>query len=592
MSVEGSALEQGVKDAIRSSASPESQGTPAHDYLKTTLEHRPIGEKLRDEIAVTATKLAGEGLGSSANSLRIVGDLNQLAVERYQGDLLNKARTPGSARAVLTEVRQLDPMHQVVTRNAGIRNIAQSSGLWNERPDNLFFFDVPKSYVSARHASNPEMIMVGGYWVNENTLKGVRDGLTPYHSFVEGGNITLPLAGVMILNRDSSTFQSAIPQAGVVECFTMTYAQYKELSDELNDPRQKKVPARSAQPEAQVPMPPASPVEIVAPVVEKVYSAEEYRVLNGEPNPLKMPAYKNVAELNAGGGTIKSPDHENQDRFLVDLPIKNSQGDQGEDVGRRYVLIDLAGGSLDKTGLAQAKKEEMFNSKAQAMTDLLGSPAHQTMNAREALLDLDRSASATRNVNPVYGGVLIVDVYEGSVFFAWKQDPALTTYRPSGYVHRRGMFYEQRGFDRGKQGDFQLQNLPRNYAHTFKAAGLRDLPTYKIPDDSNSSDVSDSVGDGKYTPPETLHLARPTGESTVFMLASDGVRADSSLIDPDKGGYLGKHYIDASARLLRQVMDGTRLPGDVAWQICTGANNIMEDDDDKTAIVVAVPPRK
>lgn len=592
MSVEGNVTEYAINSAVENAAKPENVGNQAHEHLKRELESRPILERLEDTAKSAARQLAGEGLGNSSDAIRVASDLNVAAVMRYHENLLSRSQMPTEMRAVMAEVEALDPRRPIMTRSLVSLEIAESSGLWMERPDNLYLIKDDGNRPVFRHNANPQMINLGGYYFREDNLQAVRDGKAKYRSWADmrTGAITLPLVGGQVWNQTEQKFEQAFP-IGAVECVSMPYFKFKELSDELDNPKQKNPPSKAPLSQVQpvIPPPLPSPVEIAPPITaEKIYSSEEYKVLKGEPHPENISIYKNVTELKAGGGTIQAPDHPNQDRFLVDLPIRNAQG---EDVGRRYVVIDLAGGSLERMGLTPEQEDQMFNQKAQAMTDILSSLNLQTKNAKEALMALDSSASSTRKGNPVYGGAMIVDVYQGSIFFAWKQDLAAATYRPRGYSHRRGSLYQEQNFDRGGPGDFQLQNLPENDAHAIKIKAGLNLPTHQISVVPAAGYVHNSIGDGQMTPPQTIHLARPSGEGLALILASDGVQLDSSLIDSDKGSDLQKTYIDISGRLLNQVLEGTRPPQEVAWQICSGAQNLLEDEDDKTAIVVAVPPR-
>lgn len=594
MPVETTAVEYAINSAVENAAKPENVGNQAHEHLKIELESRPLLERLEDVAKSAARQLAGEGLGKCPDAIRVVSDLNVAAVMRYHENLLSRSQMPTEMRAVMAEVGALDPRRPIMTRSLVSLEIAESSGLWMERPDNLHLIKDDGSRPVFRHNEDRQLINLGGYYFRDDHLRAVRDGETKYHPWADmrTGVINLPLIGGRVWNQAEQKFVLGFPP-GAVECVSMPYFKFKELSDELDNPKQNKpVAKQSPQPQVQVPISPPplpSPVETLPPIIpEKVYSSEEYKVLKGEPHPETMKAYKNVAELKAGGGTIQSPNHPNEDRYLVDLPIRNSQG---EEVGRRYVVIDLAGGSLDKMSLTPEQKDQMFNQKAQAMTDLLKGVNLQTKNAKEALMALDSSASSTLRDNPVYGGVMIADVYQGSIYLVWKQDTVATTYRTNGYTHRRGGLYQERNFDRGAPGDFQLQNLPENEAHINKAADLVKLPTYKISAEKTANYVYNSVGDGQLKPPQTLHLARSSSEATALILSSDGVQADSSLIDPDKGSDLQRQFIDTNGRLLKQVLEGARPPQEVAWQICSGAQNLLEDEDDKTAIVVAVPPR-
>lgn len=318
MPVESSAVEFGLTRAVENAAKPENQGTPAQEFFAQKLDERPLTEKLADEIAVVSSRLAGEGLSRSSDSMRVASNLNVEAIRRYHGELLSRARTPTEAMAVQAEADALDPSRPVV-KNGVTRLVKQSSGLWVERPDDLNFIDVNPNPKFFRHANNSEMVNVGGYWVNQETASAlVENRLAKYHPWVDmqRGVITLPVVGAQVWNSQEQKFQAAFPDA--VGCFSMPYYKFLELQNELDNPRQNRVPTRAAVQPVNPPTPEAAPAKNPAEVAAefKNYIFNGGRLIKQGKYAEAMVYFKNKEELAKAGGYLSPA----RGRMLTHVP--------------------------------------------------------------------------------------------------------------------------------------------------------------------------------------------------------------------------------------------------------------------------------
>lgn len=586
MSVESSALEFGVNRAIENAARPENQGTKAQRHLEQKLDERPWNEKLSDEINAAASRLVGEGLGHSLDSMRVSADLNVEAVKRYHGELLSRSKIPTEMRAVQVEVAQLDPRHPIMGRNQIVRNVAQSSGLWQERPDNIYFVDLDPNQKIHRHAVNPDLVNLGGYWVPENTLKAVRDGMTVYHPFVEMERsvITLPLAGALVWNQAEQKFQPGFP-AGATECFSMPYYKFKKLSEELDNPKQNKAASKAPQSQVQpvIPPPLPNPAEVDALHEVARLKGEEYLVSDRPVEPSAQAAYPRPGELKFGGFSLAAPDHVLQDFAVLGIELKGN--DWRRQVGYRFVVGDMAGGSFDGdrrfAHLSDEGKDSLIVQKGARVIQGVNSENFLTKNASAMVTEVDRVVSQEKD-NPAQGGLAVVDVYAGEITISGKGDPPVAIWREAGFEHRRGTIYEGSVAGRGDPSQFQLENVPQNAAHVlnknFAKLATRDL------DESGGSDRPlNAVGDSSGVAPYVITIPRSRTQDVFILMGSDGAQMGSRLLDPTTP------YSQKVSELMSQVVEGKLTEQEASVQVTRASREINKDQDDITCAIIRVP---